>query len=79
MSEKGLCSILGWVDGRHRSAHNYAVELRDGPTPTGCIAVHKCPSRSRLCITHVRWGTHSENALDREADARAAQPQKEDQ
>lgn len=57
-----------WVGGRYWRAHVYATVLRLGPAPEGRpLACHNCPEvPNRLCIVHSYWGSHSDNALDRE-------------
>lgn len=77
----GRCSY----EGRSRDAHVVACELAHGPVARGLVVRHLCadisskrlgvgPLADRLCVNprHLRAGTQSENALDRERARRAA-------
>ncbi|MCO6389393.1 HNH endonuclease [Aliihoeflea sp. 40Bstr573] len=59
--------------GRHTHAHVVICEKVHGPRPSPKhIVTHRCGNGQHGCITpsHVRWGTHHQNAADRKAHGR---------
>lgn len=57
------------LDGREMGAHQAACLLLFGPAPADKPITRHGPCNNRLCVLHVRWGTHYENiVLDRRRD-----------
>lgn len=67
----GYLGITLCVSGKRYSRHVHALVLEAfaGPRPKGRVARH-FPDRDVLncAITNLRWGTHKENAEDRDRD-----------
>ena len=56
--------------GSLKQAHRLAYESWVGPIPEGHIVRHKCDNPPCINPDHLETGTHSDNALDREARCR---------
>lgn len=61
-----------YVRSKPHYAHELAIEVRLGPRPNGMIVLHgECNNPSCMNYRHLRWGTPSENNLDRRRDGTA--------
>lgn len=58
------------VGKKMKKAHRVAWEKEKGPIPKGMLVLHKCDNPPCVNINHLFLGTHSTNALDREAKGR---------
>lgn len=60
------------IKGKTTLVHRYVCEAVHGKSPRGKpFVLHSCPENQRSCCNpnHLRWGSHSENMLDRYKDA----------
>lgn len=55
-------------------AHRLSYEERHGPIPKGGLILHSCDNPSCVNPDHLRVGSHTDNALDREARGRRKSP-----
>lgn len=69
-SKAGYLHVSFVVDGHRetRSVHRIVLESFIGPRPDGMEACHGKGGPSDNRLSNLRWGTHSENNLDRVAD-----------
>lgn len=58
------------VDGKLVLAHRHAWTLENGPIPPGLDILHRCDNPPCCRPAHLRPGTDSDNALDRERRGR---------
>lgn len=65
----GYAHLTLWRHGKpfHRRVHLLVLETFHGPRPEGLVARHLNGRKSDNRAANLRWGTHKENADDREA------------
>ncbi len=65
-------AMLRW-NGKRFLAHRLALLLSSESPAEGLLALHRCvASRSCCNPSHLYWGTHKQNAADREAQGRTS-------
>lgn len=71
LTAKGYGQV-SWHGSNEKRAHRLFYELHVGPIPLGVCVLHKCDTPACVNPDHLRLGSKTENAKDRDSRGRMA-------